>query len=200
MMPVAGDWILASTNHGKLSEFSRLLADLPVRLQALEANGTDVPEETGTSFVENALIKARHAARVSGKPAIADDSGLCVAALGNRPGVHSARYAGAHATDADNIERLLQTLTAVPEAQRTAAFVCVIVALHAADDPAPVIATGRWAGRIASRPSGSHGFGYDPVFFDPALGCTAAALTPEQKNAVSHRARACAELRRQLGL
>jgi XTP/dITP diphosphohydrolase len=199
MSPAPGDWVLASTNRGKLAEFSELLAATPIRLCALGRDDPQVPEETGHSFVENALIKARHAALTAGKPAIADDSGLCVDLLNAEPGVHSARYAGAGATDDENIARLLEALDGIPEAGRTAAFVCVIVALQSPVDPCPVIATGRWSGRIALQPGGSNGFGYDPIFFDPVLACTAAELPPAQKNAVSHRALACAELRRQLG-
>jgi XTP/dITP diphosphohydrolase len=195
--PLAG-WILASTNAGKLAEFRELLAGTPIRLEALVQGSGGAPEETGLSFVENALIKARHAASVSGQHAIADDSGLCVAALGGAPGVRSARFAGPDASDRDNIERLLEKLEGVEPARRSAAFYCVIVALERADDPAPLIATGRWPGAIATEPRGSNGFGYDPIFLDRALGLTAAELTPASKNAVSHRARACAELRRLL--
>lgn len=193
------DWVLASTNSGKLADFRRLLAGTPIDLRSLDATSADAPEETAVTFVENALIKARHASRVSGRPALADDSGLCVAALGDAPGVHSARYAGPGASDHENVERLLQALSGVVGDQRVAVFHCVIVAVGAPDDPAPVVASGRWPGRIAERPAGKHGFGYDPVFFDPGLGRTAAELSPAQKNAVSHRGRACAELRRLLG-
>jgi XTP/dITP diphosphohydrolase len=200
MRPGGNDWVLASSNRGKLAEFTQLLADTPIILRALDLHGAQSPEETGASFVENALIKARHAARVAGAPAIADDSGLCVAALGNAPGVHSARYAGAGANDAENVEQLLQALESVPDAQRQAEFICVIVALNNPHDPAPCIATGRWTGHITFEPSGSHGFGYDPVFFVPESGCTAASLVPADKNRISHRARACGELRRQLGI
>jgi len=194
------DWILATTNLGKLAEYRELLADTPIVLEALDPNTGDAPEETGLSFAENALIKARHACRASGGRAMADDSGLCVAALGGAPGVRSARYAGADATDRDNLEKLLAELAAVDVRSRDAVFHCVIVALEAPDDPAPVIAIGQWHGRIAMEPAGSNGFGYDPVFYDPELRMTAAELPPDRKNAVSHRARACAELRRQLGL
>lgn len=195
----AGEWTLASTNPGKLAEFRALFAGTPIRLKGLTAGGDDAPEETGSSFVENALIKARHAARASGGPALADDSGLVVAALGGRPGVHSARYAGPGANDRDNIERLLDELKSVEPAARRAAFYCAIVALRSPDDPVPVIATGCWTGVIALAPSGTHGFGYDPVFVDPELGRTAAELEPAEKNRRSHRARAAAKLRRRLG-
>jgi XTP/dITP diphosphohydrolase len=193
-------WVLASTNPGKLAEFEALLADTAIELRALDAGSGQAPDETGSSFVENALIKARHASGMAAAAAIADDSGLCVDALAGHPGVHSARYAGAHASDAENIARLLRSLKSVPDSERQATFHCVIVALRAPDDPAPLIALGRWPGFIARAASGSHGFGYDPVFYDPELGCTAAELEPQDKNRVSHRARACAELKRLLGI
>jgi len=192
-------WVLASTNLGKLAEFRELLAGAPIELEALARGSPRVPDETGLSFVENALIKARHAAALTGSPAIADDSGLCVAALGGAPGVHSARYAGPDAGDSANVERLLQQLRGVGAAERQASFHCVIVALQRSDDPAPIIAVGRWSGLIAAELRGTNGFGYDPVFLDPVLGRTAAELSPAEKNRVSHRARACAELRRLLG-
>lgn len=193
------DWILATSNPGKLAEYRALLADAPIELKALDPDSA-LPKETGSSFAENALIKARHASLVSGRPAMADDSGLCVAALDGAPGVCSARYAGPDASDRDNLEKLLRSLTGIEADRRQAAFYCVIVALNAPDDPAPIIATGRWPGSIALAASGTNGFGYDPVFFDPAAGVTAAELSPEQKNAVSHRNRACRELRRLLGV
>jgi len=189
-------WILASSNAGKLAEYRNLLAGTPVQLEALNVSG---PEETGLTFVENALIKARHAAMTTGQPAIAEDSGLCVDALGGAPGVRSARYAGDHATDEDNRQKLLRALDGCPDEARQAAFHCVIVALRQADDPAPVVATGRWIGAIARAPRGSSGFGYDPVFVVPGPGLTAAELSPEAKNAISHRYLASIELRRQLG-
>jgi XTP/dITP diphosphohydrolase len=199
MSPPAGrsNWILATTNPGKLAEYRELFADAPIDFEALDA--ASAPEETGPSFVENALLKARHASARTGMPAIADDSGLCVAALGGAPGVRSARYAGPEASDRDNIERLLAELADIGPDRRDAFFHCVIVALERPGDPAPLIASGRWHGRIATVPSGTGGFGYDSVFYDPALGLTAAELAPETKNAVSHRARARAELRRALG-
>lgn len=194
-----GEWRLASSNEGKLAEFRELLADTGIRLSPLVRGKDPVPEETGLTFVENALIKARHAARVAGGPALADDSGLSVAALDGAPGVHSARFAGPEASDADNIEHLLTALAGVAGRQRRAAFHCVIVALQTPDDPAPVIATGCWPGEITRAPRGRHGFGYDPVFLDPTIGLTAAELDPARKNALSHRGRAAAELRRKLG-
>lgn len=193
-------WILATTNPGKLAEYRVLLADLPITLERLAAESPAVPEEWGLSFAENALIKARHAAAVSGRPAMADDSGLCVAALGGAPGVRSARYAGTGASDQANIEHLLAELDGVSPDHRQAFFYCAIVALTTPDDPTPVFASGRWPGVITREPRGSNGFGYDPVFYDPQLRMTAAELEPDRKNAASHRARACAELKRQLQL
>jgi XTP/dITP diphosphohydrolase len=192
-------WILASTNRGKLAEFRELLAGTPIEIEALNPGSAQVPEETGRSFVENALIKARHAAALTGRRAIADDSGLCVAALGGAPGVSSARYADRSAGDGANIARLLRELDEIGPADRAASFHCVIIALERPDDPAPVIATGCWPGLIVALPRGTNGFGYDPIFLDPELGLTAAEIAPAQKNAISHRARACAELRRLLG-
>lgn len=192
------DWIIATTNAGKLAEYRELLSDAPLTLRALDPESFDAPDETGLSFVENALIKARHASALSGSPAIADDSGLCVAALDGAPGVRSARYAGPEASDSDNVEKLLRELEGVDQENRRAEFHCVIVALTAPEDPAPIIATGSWPGWISASPRGRHGFGYDPVFFDAELGLTAAELPPETKNSVSHRGRACRELRRLL--
>ncbi len=192
------DWILATTNAGKLAEYRELLSDAPLELRALDPESFDAPDETGLSFIENALIKARHASARSGCPAIADDSGLCVAALSGAPGVRSARYAGPEASDSDNVEKLLRELESVDQENRQAEFHCVIVALAAPEDPAPMIATGSWPGWISDSPRGRHGFGYDPVFFDAELGLTAAELPPETKNSVSHRGRACRELKRLL--
>jgi len=192
------DWILATTNRGKLAEFRDLLSGTPIRLHPFDGSAAGAPEETGFSFVENALIKARHAAQISGRPAVADDSGLCVAALDGAPGIRSARYAGARASDRDNLDQLLADLAAIESDRRQAAFHCVIVAVETPEDPAPIIASGRWPGRIASAPRGVNGFGYDPVFFDPVLGKTAAELSPDRKNVVSHRGRACLELKRLL--
>jgi XTP/dITP diphosphohydrolase len=168
-----------------------------------QANAGVVPvEETGSSFVENALLKARHAARVSGLPALADDSGLAVDALHGAPGVRSARYAGETASDADNIDRLLRDLAGVPESGRGAAFHCAAVFVRDADDPAPLLAEGLWRGRILESPCGSGGFGYDPVFFDVESGTSAACMSADEKNRRSHRGRAlralCDELARVL--
>ena len=193
-------WTLASGNPGKLAEFRALFAGTSIELKTLTPGSGEIPEETGLSFVENALIKARHAARLGEGPAIADDSGLCVDVLGGAPGVRSARYAGPDANDGDNIDRLLRELDGIDPPARDAAFHCVIVALRSPADPSPLIASGRWPGRILAERRGSNGFGYDPVFLDPALGRTAAELTPAEKNALSHRGRASAELKRLLAV
>lgn len=186
--------VLASSNAGKLAELSQLLAGSG--LQVLPQSDLSVPDvaETGLSFVENALIKARHAARVTGLPALADDSGLCVDALEGAPGLHSARYAGRHGDDAANIAKLLQALDRVPDGQRGARFYCVLALLRHPHDPAPLIAQGQWHGRILRQPQGSGGFGYDPVFFDPVLGHSAAELPAARKHAHSHRGQALAQL------
>ncbi|RYD14265.1 MAG: RdgB/HAM1 family non-canonical purine NTP pyrophosphatase [Lysobacteraceae bacterium] len=186
--------VLASGNRGKLVELRGMLAALGLDLVAQSDLGIDDAEETGLTFVENALLKARNAARASGLPALGDDSGLCVDALGGAPGLYSARYAGPHGDAGANIARLLDALRDVPAEARTAHFHCTIVLLRSADDPAPLIAEGRWHGRILDAPRGSGGFGYDPVFLDPALGASAGELDPEVKNRTSHRALALAQL------
>ncbi len=187
-------WVIATGNSGKLAEFRRLLEPHAVTPVGQRELGIEGPPETGLTFVENALLKARHACRESGLPAIADDSGLCVAALDGSPGLRSARFAGDGASDIENLNLLLERLADVPEAARTAWFVCVIVALRSASDPDPIIATGHWHGRIAAAPRGAQGFGYDPVFEIPALNATAAELDPDTKAAHSHRGRATAQL------
>lgn len=187
--------VLASGNAGKLIEMREILADLDVELIAQSALGISDAAETASTFVENALIKARHAARTSGLPALGDDSGICVDALDGAPGLLSARYAGAHGNGAANIAKLLDALRDMPDPQRIAHFHCSIVLLRHADDPAPLIAEGRWHGTILRTPQGSGGFGYDPVFFDPAFGNSAAELDAATKNRVSHRGLALAKLR-----
>lgn len=187
--------VLASGNRGKLAEMREILAGLDVELVAQGELGVGEAEENGATFVENALLKARHAARISGLPALGDDSGLCVDALGGAPGLYSARYAGAHGGAAANIAKLLEALHGLPTPRRTAHFHCAIALLRHADDPAPLIAEGRWHGRILEAPRGTSGFGYDPVFFDPALAQGAAELDAATKNRVSHRGRALARLR-----
>ena len=192
--------VLASGNAGKLVELRAMLADLPLTVLPQRELGVDDVPETGTTFVENALIKARHASQVTGLPALADDSGLIVDALGGAPGLYSARYAGSPTDDAANNAKLLQALEDLPEAQRTARFYAVIVLLRHADDPQPLIAEGSWEGRILDAPRGHNGFGYNPVFLDPAQGLTAAEMAPEQKNRISHRALALQALRDRLAL
>ncbi|MDL2200445.1 RdgB/HAM1 family non-canonical purine NTP pyrophosphatase [Halopseudomonas aestusnigri] len=190
--------VLASNNKGKLAELQAMLGDsITVRPQS---DFTDIEaEETGLTFVENALIKARHAARISGLPALADDSGLAVDALGGAPGIYSARYAGGGG-DAANNAKLLEALKDVPDAKRGAQFICALALLRHAEDPIPVICEGAWQGRILHAPSGEHGFGYDPLFWVPERDCSSAELSPQEKNQLSHRARAMALLKTRLGL
>jgi XTP/dITP diphosphohydrolase len=190
--------VVATGNAGKLAELRDLLGDSGLDLVAQRQLGIDDVEETGASFVENALLKARHAARLTGLPALADDSGLLVDALGGAPGLHTARYAGPGASAAENIGKLLDALRDVPEALRGARFHACVVLLRHADDPLPVIATGDWHGRILAAPRGEGGFGYDPVFFDPERGQGAAEMAEALKNRISHRGRAIAALRQHL--
>jgi XTP/dITP diphosphohydrolase len=182
--------VLASGNAGKIREIGEMLADLDYRIVPQTEFGVPDADETGPNFVENAILKARNASRHTGLPAIADDSGLEVDALGGAPGVQSARYAGADTTDAANVEKLLTALRDVPDAERTARFRCVMVYLRKPDDPMPVIAQGTWEGSIARAPRGSNGFGYDPVFIVPDHRCTSAELPPHEKNRLSHRGQA----------
>ena len=182
--------VLASGNPGKLREINQLLADLGYRVVPQAEFGVPEVGETGATFVENAILKARNAARHTGFPAIADDSGLEVDALGGAPGVHSARYAGDGASDTANVDKLLTELRGVPESGRAARFQCAMVYLRSPDDSAPVIAQGTWEGRIAAAPHGSSGFGYDPVFVVAGRGCTSAELAPNEKNRLSHRGQA----------
>lgn len=190
--------VLASNNKGKLAELQAMLGDsITVRPQS---DFTDIEaEETGLTFVENALIKARHAARASGLPALADDSGLAVDALGGAPGIYSARYAGGGG-DAANNAKLLEALKDIPDAERSAQFICALALLRHAEDPIPVICEGSWQGRILHAASGEHGFGYDPLFWVPERDCSSAELSPQEKNQLSHRARAMALLKTRLGL
>jgi XTP/dITP diphosphohydrolase len=186
--------VLASRNEGKLAELQALLEPLGVRLRLVSDFTAGVPPEDGATFVENALLKARHAARAAGLPAIADDSGIEVDALGGAPGVRSARFAADAAGDAANNARLLADLAGVPEDRRGARYVCVLALLRHPLDPTPVIAQGTWSGRILAEPRGANGFGYDPLFFVAGHGKTAAELPAALKNRLSHRARAAAEL------
>lgn len=192
-MPLPKKIVLASSNTDKLWEIRSLLADLDVEVIAQSELGVSDADEIGSTFVENALIKARHAAVATNLPAIADDSGLVVDALGGRPGVHSARYSGAGATDDSNIDKLLDELKRVPSEDRDAAFHCC-ACFVTPDDTSSLIAEGRWQGVILSARRGTDGFGYDPVFLDPDCGRTAAELGPEQKNARSHRGMALTAL------
>ena len=190
--------VIASSNRGKLAEIGALFRGSGIECIPQAELGIDDAEENASTFVENALLKARHAARATGLPALADDSGLCVDALGGAPGLYSARYAGAHGDASANIIKLLDALQDVPEAARTAHFHAVIVLLRSADDPQPIIAEGRWPGRILQAPRGNGGFGYDPVFLDPEKACSAAELDPAIKNRISHRGRALAVLKQRL--
>ena len=185
--------VLASSNPGKLAELSALLDPAGLCVVSQDVFGVEPPEETGLTFVENALIKARAACAATGLPALADDSGVVVDALEGAPGVRSARYAGG-ASDADNVAKLLEALEGVAPPERGAAFVCAIVYLRHVRDPCPIVCEGVWHGRILDAPRGAGGFGYDPVFFIETLGRTAAELTRSEKNAVSHRGRALAQL------
>jgi XTP/dITP diphosphohydrolase len=190
--------VLASSNQGKLAELRDLLGDVDVELHAQSEFGVDDADETGLTFVENALLKARHAARITGLPALGDDSGICVDALDGAPGLYSARYAGRHGDSVANIAKLLDALRDVPAERRSARFVCVLALLRHAEDPQPLIAEGVWEGLILDAPRGSGGFGYDPVFFDPETGVGAAELDAALKNRISHRGRALAQLRETL--
>ena len=192
--------VIASGNKGKLRELSALLEplDYQVHTQA-EFNVPDVPE-TGTTFVENAIIKARHAAELTGLAAVADDSSIEVDALDGAPGVYSARFSAPDATDEKNNALLIEKLRNVPEEQRTARYRAVIVYMRHAKDPSPIICEGSWEGHIVLEPRGEGGFGYDPYFFVPTHGCTSAELSAEQKNAISHRGQALAELVNKLKL
>lgn len=186
--------VLATGNPGKVREVAQILAELDMEVHPQsEFNVPDVPE-TGTTFVENAIIKARHAAQHTGMPAIADDSGIEVDALHGAPGVYSARYAGAGAGDQDNLDRLLAELKDVPEEQRTARFQCLMVYMEHAADATPIICQGTWEGRILFAPRGSGGFGYDPVFYVPTHDCSSAELPPDEKNRLSHRGQALRKL------
>jgi len=190
--------VLASSNRGKLAEFNALLADSGFEVVAQSSLGIADAAETGLSFVENALLKARHAARASGLPALADDSGLCVAHLRGAPGLYSARYAGGHGDSAANNAKLLRALHGVPTAQRDAFFICTLALLRDADDPAPLIAEGRWHGRVLDAPRGEKGFGYDPLFLPHGQALSAAELEPALKNRLSHRGQALTQLHARL--
>ncbi|MDE2090680.1 MAG: RdgB/HAM1 family non-canonical purine NTP pyrophosphatase [Gammaproteobacteria bacterium] len=190
--------VLATGNVGKLHELQTMLADSAIQVLPQNALGVHEIEENGASFTENALLKARNAARQTGLPAIADDSGLEVDALGGAPGVYSARYAGVGASDADNLAKLLQELRSISADKRTARFRCIIAYVNQADDPGPLICEGLWEGHILDTPRGRNGFGYDPVFLVPGLNRSSAELTPLEKNRLSHRGQALRKLVQQL--
>ena len=197
-------WVLASNNKGKLTEFKRLFAEADLDVTVVPQGQLDIDDaiECGLSFIENAIIKARHASRVSGLPAIADDSGLCVPVLGNAPGIYSARYAGEHGNDAKNNAKLIADLQPIraehPNEPIKGMFVCVLVMVRHADDPLPIIAQGLWHGEILEVPLGDGGFGYDPLFWLPELQATAASLSATDKNSISHRGQAIKQLLAQL--
>ena len=197
-------WVLASNNKGKLTEFKRLFAEADLDVTVVPQGQLDIDDaiEDGLSFIENAIIKARHASRVSGLPAIADDSGLCVPALGNAPGIYSARYAGEHGNDDKNNAKLVAELQPIraehPNELIKGMFVCVLAMVRHADDPLPIIAQGLWHGEILEVPLGDGGFGYDPLFWLPELQATAASLSATDKNSISHRGQAIKQLLAQL--
>jgi XTP/dITP diphosphohydrolase len=180
--------VLASGNRGKLKEFADLLQNRGFAVHAQSEFGLDSADETGLTFVENALIKARHVCQQTGLPALADDSGIEVDALNGAPGIYSARFAGPNASDTDNNAKLLQELAEVPDELRTARYHCVLVLMRHANDPTPLICQGAWEGRILREPVGEGGFGYDPLFFVPTHNCSAAQLDKAEKNRISHRA------------
>lgn len=197
-MTTARELVLASGNPGKLRELCAILEPRGIRVHAQGEFNVEEVAETGLSFVENAIIKARNAARATGLPALGDDSGLAVDVLGGAPGIYSSRYAGADASDADNVEKLLTALRGRPVDQRQARFHCVLVLMQHASDPTPVICQGMWPGWIQEHPSGNRGFGYDPIFHVPSHGVSAAQLDADTKNRLSHRGQALAGLLRHL--
>jgi len=197
MSPINSDKIvLASNNQGKIKEIQSILNQHTIITQT--DLGIHEVEETGSTFIENAILKARNAAHHSKLPAIADDSGLVVDALQGAPGIISARFAGNQATDLDNLELVLQKMQSIPEGQRQARFICVLVLMRHANDPFPIIAQASWEGSLLSKPQGSNGFGYDPIFWVAETNCSSAELSPLQKNQLSHRAQALRSLEQQL--
>jgi XTP/dITP diphosphohydrolase len=190
--------IIASNNRGKIYELQYFFADTDIKVHSQSEYGVPEIQETGLTFVENAILKARNAAKMTGFPAIADDSGLVVDALNGEPGIYSARYAGEEADDALNIEKLLRNLIGVPENKRTARFHCALVFLRRAFDPCPLISEGSWEGQILFAPRGSLGFGYDPIFYVSSHHCSAGELAPDIKNQLSHRGQAMQKLVKQL--
>ena len=190
--------VLASGNKGKLAEFQKLMDSMNIEVLPQSDFNINSVEETGLTFVENAILKARHASDISGRPAIADDSGLEVDALNGQPGIYSARYAGNNASDAANNEKLLRSLQGIPDNQRTARFWCVLAYLRHKNDPTPVICQASWEGLVLKEARGEKGFGYDPLFFVPSEQCTSAELSPDIKNKLSHRAQAMVMLAKKL--
>ena len=199
-------WVLASNNKGKLAEFKRLFAEADLDVTIIPQGQLNIDDaiEDGLSFVENAIIKARHASRISGMPAIADDSGLCVPVLGNAPGIYSARYADEHGNDDKNNTKLIADLQPIRDAQANepikGLFVCVLAMVRHADDPLPIIAQGLWQGEILETAHGDGGFGYDPLFWLPELQASASSLSAADKNRISHRGQAIQQLLAQLPL
>lgn len=186
--------VLATNNQGKVNELQTLLADAGFNIVAQKQFNVPDAEETGLTFVENAILKARHTAKLTGLPAIADDSGLVVKALNGAPGIYSARYAGEHGNDQSNNEKLLNALKNVPPENRQAYFYCALVYLQHENDPTPIICLGKWDGVILNELKGEGGFGYDPLFYIPQLNCTAAELTKDHKSQISHRGLALKQL------
>jgi XTP/dITP diphosphohydrolase len=185
--------VIATHNPGKVQEFKALLTSLPLVIVGLDELAVPEPEETGLSYVENAILKARHAAKLTGLPALADDSGLSVDYLNGAPGIYSARYAGGKDSQA-NIRKLLSEMQGVPDSERVASFYCVLALMQHANDPTPLVFQGQWQGRILTEMKGAGGFGYDPVFYVPTQHCSAAELDKTTKNAISHRAQAFQQL------
>ena len=186
--------VLASNNKKKVAELNDMLLGLNFKVMPQSDFLVESVPETGSTFVENAIIKARHAARITGLPALADDSGLEVDALHGAPGVYSARFAGDDASDEDNLNKLLDELNGIPPIMRSARYWCVLAFMRHADDPTPILCQASWEGQIITEPKGENGFGYDPIFFVPDTGCTAAQLPPLIKNQSSHRAKALKEM------
>jgi XTP/dITP diphosphohydrolase len=191
-------WVIASSNAGKLKEFNSLLTPLSIDLVTQQSLDITAADETGLTFLENALIKARHASKASGLPALADDSGLCVNALDGAPGIYTARYAGVGASNTDNINKLLLAMKDIPKDKRQAHFYCVLVLMQHEKDPAPLVSIGQWSGEILFEPEGHLGFGYDPIFYCPKQKSASACLEPDIKNQISHRAQALNQLITQL--
>ena len=193
-MTVAKEVILASNNKGKVKEINAVLEELSIKVTPQAEFNVEEAEETGLSFVENALIKARNAAQHTNHPAIADDSGIEVPALKGAPGIYSARYARVGASDEENLNKLINNIQDLPEEDRVAQFVCVMVYMRHANDPIPVISQGIWKGTLLTEAKGKNGFGYDPIFLVPTHNCTSAELSPEVKNQLSHRGQALRQL------